>query len=48
MTKKVIKDLPKKGTKDSELKHQDLDKVAGGMGVIGGIATKMPEYVNIM
>jgi hypothetical protein len=47
MTKKAIKDLPKKDTKDSELKQHDLDKVSGGLGVIGGIATKTPEFVNI-
>jgi hypothetical protein len=43
MTKKAIKDLPKKGTKGSELKLEDLDKVTGG---IGGIATRISEFAN--
>jgi hypothetical protein len=47
MTKKVIKDLPKKDTTNSELKQADLDKVTGGLGVIGGIATKGEAFVNI-
>lgn len=40
MTKKAIKDLPKKGTKASELNQTDLDQVSAGLAVIGGIATK--------
>ena len=40
MTKKAIKDLPKKGTKASELNQNDLDQVSAGLAVIGGIATK--------
>ena len=47
MTKKAIKDLPNKGTKDSELKPEDLDKVSGGLSVIGGIATKIASFVNV-
>jgi hypothetical protein len=52
MTKKAIKDLPKKGTKASELKLEDkaselkledLDKISGG---IGGIATMISGCVN--
>jgi hypothetical protein len=41
MTKKAIKDLPRKGTKGNELKHEDLDKVAGGLVAIGGFGTKV-------
>jgi hypothetical protein len=40
MTKKAIKDLPKKGTKGNELNEKDLDKVTAGLAVIGGIATR--------
>jgi hypothetical protein len=47
MTKKAIKDLPKKGTKESELKEQDLDKATGGLSVIGGIATRNQPFVGI-
>ena len=46
MSKKMIKDLPKKS--DAELKVAELDKIAGGMivtggaMVIGGVASKPP------
>lgn len=46
MTKKAIKDLPKKGTKGSELNVNDLDKVTGGLAVIGGIATRNPSLLT--
>ena len=40
MTKKVIKDLQKRSAENSELKQEDLDKVTGGLGEIGGTPTK--------
>jgi hypothetical protein len=41
MTKKVIKDLPKKAAGNNELKREDLDKVTGGLVAIGGVGTKI-------
>jgi hypothetical protein len=46
MTKKAIKDLPKKGTKGNELNEKDLDKVTAGLAVIGGIATKNMLFIG--
>jgi hypothetical protein len=49
MTKKAIKDLPERnGAKEGEaLKNEDLGKVTGGLGVIGGVATKSLPFVSI-